>query len=151
MPAVTETAEFSNLRLHSTCYSMFYWLKYTKKIGLHRDTYLEKALQIPWKNLGDPQGPQATLWEAILLRIFWCVWFFSVCMLLAAPTTVLTYRHSNLSRYNRIHWLFKSFSGFPEGGSPTMDGPPPSFSSNSSLSEQVWNELVNCRKGHAFL
>ncbi|XP_023375608.1 B-cell linker protein [Pteropus vampyrus] len=31
---------------------------------------------------------------------------------------------------------------FPEGGSPTVNGPLPSFSSNSNLSEQVWNELI---------
>lgn len=42
----------------------------------------------------------------------------------------------------KTHWYFKSLSGFPEGGSPTVDGPLPSFSSNSNLSEQVWDELL---------
>uniref|UniRef100_A0A8C2RPD4 B cell linker n=1 Tax=Capra hircus TaxID=9925 RepID=A0A8C2RPD4_CAPHI len=36
---------------------------------------------------------------------------------------------------------------FPEGGSPTMDGPPPSFSSNSSLSEQEAD--VHCKPWYA--
>lgn len=125
MSGITEAAEFSYLRLHSICYNMFYWSKYMRKIGLHRDMYLEKTSQTPWKNLGDSQGSQTSLREAQLLRIFWCV-----------------YRQSNCSRYNGIHWFFKSLSGFPEGGSPTVDGPLPSFSSNSNLSEQVWNELV---------
>ncbi|KAI4530634.1 hypothetical protein MG293_019523 [Ovis ammon polii] len=37
---------------------------------------------------------------------------------------------------------------FPEGGSPTMDGPPPSFSSNSSLSEQDGSFLIRKSSGH---
>lgn len=47
MPGITEAAEFSYLHLHSICYNMFYWSKYMRKIGLHRDMYLEKTSQTP--------------------------------------------------------------------------------------------------------
>ena len=153
MPGITETTRFSCLILQPICCNTLFWLKYMKKNGLHRDMYLEK---IPWKDLGNSRHPQTMLWEPLLLRIFlaWVYVTFQCACVPCSTTIVLQCRHSNCSTNNEDPWLFKSLSGFPEGGSPTVDVPLPSFSSNSSASEQVWNELwllpVNCRKGHVF-